>query len=191
MNMTICNHSSTIPRIPPIHTIIRVALIPIQSRTVIFRRSGWISNVKHPRTFWRKYSGGYSSLLPLNKIPTQRVGLPTLSVQMRTSGVANQILLNALPIALSIATYIISSGMSVFVATVQRSNLAIISLLTSNTPGGIPTYIESSSMPPPTQPMPDIHLAMSKKDSLVLTSSLYHEAPADARPHPYNVARHA
>jgi hypothetical protein len=37
-------------------------------------------------------------------------------------------------IALSIVTYIISSGMSVFGVSVQRKILEIMSLLTSNTP---------------------------------------------------------
>jgi len=67
--------------------------------------------------------------------------------------------------ALSIATYIISSGMSVFGASVQRTNLEIMSLLTSNTPGGITTYIERSAMPTPRQPMPNSRRAMFTEDS--------------------------
>jgi hypothetical protein len=66
---------------------------------------------------------------------------------MATSGVANQFELYGLQIALSIATYIISSGMSVFGASVQRTTLEMMSLLTSNTPGRITTYIEHSAMP--------------------------------------------
>jgi hypothetical protein len=58
-----------------------------------------------------------------------------------------------LQIALSIATYIIASDMSVFGVSVQRMNLEIMSLLTTNTPGGIPTYTECSAMPTPWLPM--------------------------------------
>jgi hypothetical protein len=83
---------------------------------------------------------------------------------MATSGVPNQFCQHELQIAMSIATYIISSGMSVFRAIVQRINLEIISLLTGNTPGGIPTYIEGSAMPTPRQRMPNCLRTMSTKD---------------------------
>jgi len=63
-------------------------------------------------------------------------------MQMATSGIANWFSQHGLQIALSKATYIISSGMSVFGATVQRTKLDIMSLLSSNTLGGITTYIE-------------------------------------------------
>jgi len=72
---------------------------------------------------------------------------------MATSGGANRFSQHGLQIALSIATYIISSGMSDFGGSVQRTNLEIMSLLTSNTPGWITTYIERSAMPTPGQPM--------------------------------------
>jgi hypothetical protein len=65
---------------------------------------------------------------------------------MATSGVVNLFQQLELQIALSIATYIISSAMSVFGASVQRPNLEIMSVLTSNTSGGITTYIECSAM---------------------------------------------
>ena len=68
-------------------------------------------------------------------------------------------------IDLSIATYIISSGMSVYGARVQRTNMEIMSLLTSNTPGGITTYIEHSAMPTSTQLMANSHRAKSTEDS--------------------------
>ena len=88
------------------------------------------------------------------------------SVQMATSGVANWFWQHGLQIVQSIATYIISSGMSVFGASVQRTNLEIMSLLTSNTPGGITTYIERSAMPTPRQPMPNSRHAMFTEDSM-------------------------
>jgi hypothetical protein len=87
------------------------------------------------------------------------------SVQMATSGVANRFYHHDLQIALSIATYIISSGMSVFGASVQRTNMEIMFLLTSNTPGGMTTYIEHSAMPTPRQPMLNSRRAMATEDS--------------------------
>jgi hypothetical protein len=112
-----------------------------------------------------KYSGGYSSHSHLNNIPAPRAGNTTFSVRMATSGVGNRLYQHGLQISQSIATYIISSGMSVFGASVQRTNLEIICILTSNTPGGITTYIERSAMPTPRQPMPISRRAMFTKDS--------------------------
>jgi hypothetical protein len=54
-------------------------------------------------------------------------------VQIATSGVANQLQQPGLQIALSIATYIISSGMSVSGLNVQGTNLVNMSLPTRNT----------------------------------------------------------
>jgi len=87
------------------------------------------------------------------------------SVQMATSGVANLFEQHGLQIAQSIATYIISSGMSVVGTSVQRTNFEIMSLLTSNTPGGITTFLEPTAMPTPRQPMPNSHHAVSTEDS--------------------------
>jgi hypothetical protein len=89
-----------------------------------------------------KISGGHT----INKIPMPRVAITTFSVQMATSGVANLVYQHGLKSALSIAMCIISSGMAVFGATFQRTNLEIMSLLTSNTHGGITTYMECSPM---------------------------------------------
>ena len=54
--------------------------------------------------------------------------------------------------------------MSVFVAIIKRTNLEILSLLRSNTPGRITTYIERSAMPTPMQPMPNFRRAMFTLD---------------------------
>jgi len=54
--------------------------------------------------------------------------------------------------------------MSVFGLSILWTNLEIMSLLTSNTPGGITTYIECSVMPTPMQPMPNCHPIMFSKD---------------------------
>ena len=123
-----------------------------QSGTAIVLRSGWMTSGKQTDRCWTKYSGGYSSLSPVNKIPAPRAGITTFSVQKATSGVGNRCYQHGLQIAQSIVTNISSSGMSASVLSVQRSNLEIMSLLTSNTPGGIATYIECSAMPTPRQP---------------------------------------
>jgi len=69
-------------------------------------------------------------------------------------------------VALSIATYIISSGMSALGASVQRMNLNIMSHLTSNTPGGISTNKERTVMKTPRQPMLDCHRAPLRKNEI-------------------------
>jgi len=55
--------------------------------------------------------------------------------------------------------------MSVFGASVQRTHLEIISLLTSNTHGGITTNMECSMMPTTTQQMPNCSHIMFTNDS--------------------------
>jgi len=114
---------------------------------------------------WTKYSGRYSSLTPVNKIPGPRAGIITVSGQMATSGVVNRFLQHRLQMAMGVATYIISSSMSVFGASVQRTNLVIMSLLTSNTPGGITTCIEHTAMRTTRQLMTNTHRAMFSEDS--------------------------
>jgi len=84
---------------------------------------------------------------------------------MATSGISNQFYRHGLQIALSIATYIILSGRSVLGASVQRMNLEIMSLLTSNTQGRMTTYIEHSATPRRRQPMLNSRCAVFMKDS--------------------------
>jgi hypothetical protein len=88
------------------------------------------------------------------------------SAQMATSGFAIHIGQHGLPIALSIATYIILSGMSMFRVTVERTNLEIMSLLTTNIPGGIRIYIVRYAMPRHRQPMPNTRHAMFTENSM-------------------------
>jgi hypothetical protein len=68
-------------------------------------------------------------------------------------------------IAVSIAMYIISSDFSVFVMSVQRLNLEIMSHLIRNNPGGITIYIERSAMAKPQQPMLKSRHGMFPEDS--------------------------
>jgi len=124
-----------------------------------------MSSGKQTERCWTKYSGSYSSHSPLNKIPALGEGITTFSVQMATSGIANRFQQHGLQIAQSIATCIISSGMSVFGARVQRTKLEIMCILTSNTPGGITTYIERSAIPTPRQRMPNSCRAIFSQDS--------------------------
>jgi len=112
-----------------------------------------------------KYSGGHSTHSHLHKIPAPRAGITMFSVQMAPSGVTTRFWQHGLRIAQSIATYIISSGKSVFGASVQRTNFDIMCLLTSNTLGGITTYIECSPMKIPREPMPNSRGAMFTEDS--------------------------
>jgi hypothetical protein len=84
---------------------------------------------------------------------------------MASSGIANQFWQHGFQIALSIATYVISINMFVFGASVQKTKLEIMSLLTSNTPAGITTDLEHSAMPTARQPMPNSNRAIFTKDS--------------------------
>ena len=115
-----------------------------------------------------QYSSGNSNLSPVNKLPAPRAGIIMFSVQMETSGIANWFQQHGLQNALRIATYVISCGMSVLDASVQRMNWEIMSLLTSNTPGGITTCTERSAMPIPRQPIPNSCCAMFSEDSTYL-----------------------
>jgi hypothetical protein len=107
-----------------------------------------------------RYCTKYSNLSSLIKIPAPRAGIIMFSVHMANSPIANQFQQHGWQIARSIGTYIISSDMSVFGVSVQRTNLEIMSLLRSNTPGGITTYIEHSAMPTPMQPMQNSRCAI-------------------------------
>jgi hypothetical protein len=85
---------------------------------------------------------------------------------MATSGLANRLYQHGLQIDQSIATYIFSSGMSVFVVRVDRMNLEILCFPRTNTTGGITTYIERSAMPTPWQPVSNSRHAMFTEDSM-------------------------
>jgi hypothetical protein len=84
---------------------------------------------------------------------------------MATSGVGNWFWQHRLQIATSIAPYIISNGMSVFGSSDQSTNLENLCLLTNNTPVGIKSYIECSTMSSPSQPMPNSDRTMFTNDS--------------------------
>jgi len=102
-----------------------------------------------------KYSGGSSNDWPLNKFPAPSTGITTFSVQMATSGIPNRFGQHGLQITETIATYISLSSISIFSVSVQRMNIVIISLLTSNTACRIATYMECSVMPTAMQLMPN------------------------------------
>jgi len=85
---------------------------------------------------------------------------------MAKSGVANWFEQHGIQITQSMATYIISSSMSVFGVSVQRTDLDIKSLLASITPGVITTYIERSAMATRRQPIPNSRRDMLTEDSM-------------------------
>jgi hypothetical protein len=114
---------------------------------------------------WTTYSGVYSSLSLSNKILVPRASISMFSHQVAPSGVANQFQQHGLKSALSSATYIILTGMSVVGASVQWMNLEIVSLMTSNTPSGITLYIERLAIPTPRQPMPNSCRTIFTEDS--------------------------
>jgi hypothetical protein len=85
------------------------------------------------------YHWGYSIHSPFNDIPAPRQGSTVFSLQTASSRIANWFPQHGLQIAQGIVTNIISSYMSVIGVCVQRMNLEIMCILTSNTPGGITT----------------------------------------------------
>lgn len=87
------------------------------------------------------------------------------SVQMASRGDAYQLYQNGLQIAFHSVTYIISSDMFVIGASVRRINLEIMTLLTCNTPGGITTHIQCSTIPTPRQLAPNSPCAMFTENS--------------------------
>jgi len=127
---------------------------------------------------WTLNSGGFSSVSRLKKIPLRRAGITTFSVQMATSCITNWLWKHGLQIALGIATYIISSGMSVFCASARTMNLEIMSVATSSTRGGTTTYITCSAMPTPRQPMLNYRRPIFTQDSTCLETFPVSWAPS-------------
>ena len=88
--MTISNLSSKIRQVPAMHTVVMVALllIPIKNCNIAPKRldEQWQTILE----VLNEVLCGYCSLSPLNTIPIPRAGSTTFSVQMVTSGVANQ-----------------------------------------------------------------------------------------------------
>jgi len=137
-----------------------------QSRNSIFLRSGSMSSSKHTERCWTKSSGRYYSYSPLHIIPAPGAGISTFSFQMATSGIGNRFWQNGFQIPQSIATYVITSGVSNCGGSVETSNFEIMCILTSNAPGRITTYIEHWAMPTPRQLMPNCPRSMFSKDSM-------------------------
>ena len=85
---------------------------------------------------WTRYSGGYSTLSPWNKIPALRVGITTFSVQMATCGVANRLGQHGMQRAVRKATYIISSNMCVFRASARERTWRLSPFRQASPPAG-------------------------------------------------------
>jgi hypothetical protein len=163
--MTIGNLSLKIRQTPTTHSVVMVALVPIPVKNRNNTQKRLDEQRQTNREVLNEVLRWVLQPLTFNNIPALRAGITTFSVQMATSGVTNQFYQHGLQIAESVATYIILSDMSVFVASVQRTNLEIMCILTSNTPGGIKTYIEGSAMPIPRKPMPNSRCTMFTKES--------------------------
>jgi len=163
--MTIGNVLSKIRRILSTHSVVMVALLPIPIKNRNISQNGLHAQRQTNREVLNEILWRVLQPLTLKQNPSTGAGITTHSVQMATSGFANRFQQQGLQIAQSLAIYIILSGMTVFGVSVQRSNLEIMSLLTSNTLGGITTNIEHSAMPTLTQLMPNTCHAMSTKIS--------------------------
>jgi len=136
-----------------------------------------------------KYSGGYARHSPWNTIAALQAGITTCSVQMAPSGVAHRFQQHGLQIALSIATDIILCGMSDFGASVHRTNLEIMSLLTSNIPAGSQRISNTQRSQHHGSWCRTLLAPCSPRIRRVSTYSLYCERPPQARSPPYNAHR--
>jgi hypothetical protein len=163
--MTIGNLSSKIHQKPSAHTIVMVALLPIpikncnipQKRLDQQRQTNRevlnkvLRRVLQPLTFKQNpntESGYYNVLCADGNI---RHCKPVLAARFADCPEYSDL-------------HHLERHVCVGVS-VQRTNLEIMSLLTSNTPGRITTYIECSAMPTPRQPMLNSRRAMSTEDS--------------------------
>ena len=161
---TITHLSSKIRQMPSTQSVLMVTLLPIPLTNCNIPQKRLNEQQQTNREVLNEVLR-YSRLASLNTIPALGAVITTFSMEMATSGVPIQFQVHGLQIAQSIATYIISSSMSVFGASVQRTNLEILSVLRCNTPGGITTYIECLGMPTPRQPMPKSSHAMLMENS--------------------------
>jgi hypothetical protein len=163
--MIIGNLWSKIRQMLSTRSVVMVALLPILIKNRNIPQKRLDEQRQTPREVLNEVVRWVLHPVTFKKIPTPSPCITMFSVQMATSGVGSRFKQHGLLIALSIPTYIISSAMYVFGASVQRTNLEIMCRLTSNTPDGIETCIQCSGMPTPRQPMPNSRRAMFTYDS--------------------------
>jgi hypothetical protein len=163
--MTIGNLSSKIRQIPSAHSVVIVALlpIPIKNRNIpqkpVDEQRQTNSEVLNevPRRVLQQFS--------LKQHPSAKSGHYNVLCADGNFRRCKPVLAAWLADCPEYSDHIISCGMPVFSASVQRMNLEIMCILSSSTPGGITTYIECSAMPTPTQPMPNSVHAMLTENS--------------------------
>jgi hypothetical protein len=164
--MTIGNLSSKIRQMPSTHSVVIVALlpIPIKNRDIpqkpVDEQRQINSEVlnKVPRWVLQQFSS--------KQHPSAKSGHYNVLCADGNFRHCKPVLAAWLADCPEYSDHIISCGMSVFSPSVQRTNLEMMCILSSSTPGGITTYIECSVMPTPRQPMPNSVCAMLTENSM-------------------------
>jgi len=163
--MTIRNLSSKIRQMPSTHSVIMVALLLIPIKNCNIPQKRLDEQRQTIREVLNKVLRWLLQPLTFKQYPSARSGYYNVLCADGNFRRCKPVLAAWLQIAQSMATYIISSGMSVLGASIQTTNLEIMCILTSNTPSGITTYIEHSAMPTPRQLMRNSRRAMFTEDS--------------------------
>ena len=140
----------------------------LQGRTRMILRHRSMKSRKWTARCWTMYSACYTSHSPLHSIPEPSAVISTFSVEMVTSSIVNSFYHHAVRIALGIVTYNISTGMSVYAATVNHRNVNIISFWASDTLSWITTNIECTSRVTQRQRIPNSHGTLFTNDSTCL-----------------------
>jgi hypothetical protein len=163
--MTIGNLSSKLRQMPSTHTVLMVSLVPItiKNRNILPK---WLDEQRHtiqvvvnkvlwrilqPHTFKPNPSAESGHYNILSADGNFRCCKPVIAAWLTDCPEYSN--LNHLERHVW------------FGVRVQRTNLEIMSLLTSNTPGRITTYIERAAMPTPRQPMQNSCRPMFTEDS--------------------------
>jgi len=157
--MTIGYIWSKIRQRPSMSRVEMVTLLPIPIKNPNIPQNWVHEQLQTTREVLEEWLRQDSSLSHFNTIPTPRAVITTFPVELVTSGVADEVYQYRLQIAQRIVTCIIASGMSVFGASVHRTNLHIMTLLRTNNPGATTAYTECWVMLTPRQPMQNSHSA--------------------------------
>jgi len=163
--MTIGNLSSKIRQMPSTQSVVMVALLPIPIKN---RNNPQKGLDKQRQTFREVLNEVLRQLLPLLTFkhnPSAGSGYYTILCAHGNFRHCKPVLAAWLADCPEYSDRHHLEQHVCFRASVQKTNLKIMSFLTSNTPGGITTYIEHSTMPTPRQPMPNSRRAMFTEHS--------------------------
>jgi len=163
--MTIGNLSSKIRQMPSTHTVVMVALLPIPIKNCNIPQKRLDEKRQTHRELLNKVLRRVHQPLTCKQNPNAESGYYNLLCADSNFSCCKPVLAASLTDCPEYSDLHHLERHVCFGVSVQRTNLEIMSLLTSNTPGGITTYIERSAMPTPMQPMPNSHRAMSAEDS--------------------------